>query len=63
MNTDGNTSANAGQTASREAKAAGAASDEDMGLEDHGLDSTFDPNEELKDYNEDDPIPVLSKNK
>ena len=35
------------------------------GLEDHGLGSTFDPNEELKDYNEDDedPVPVLNKNK
>ncbi len=63
MNTEGNTSANAGQIASIEASAAGAAVDINMEVDDHSGGTTFDPNEDLIDYNEEDPIPVLNKNK
>ena len=63
MNTEGNTSANAGQIASIEASAAGAAVDINMEVDDHVGGTSFDPNEELIDYNEEDPIPVLIKNK
>ncbi len=61
MNSNGSTSANAGQTASSEAKAAEAAHSLDMELEDPGVEFKFDPNEDLKDYNEEDPVLVLKE--
>ena len=65
MNAEDHTGANAGQIASIEAGAARAAIDINMEVDDNSDKTTFDPNEELKDYNEDDedPVPVLNKNK
>jgi hypothetical protein len=58
-----NASANAEQTASSEAKAAGAADNFDIEIEDNGHE--YDPNQPLKDFNEtypnEDPIPALKK--
>ncbi len=59
----------AGQTASSEAKAAGAADPIDMEVEDpypEGTGHEYDPDQELFDYNEynpdeEDPIPALKK--
>ena len=63
MNTGNSTGASAGQVASIEASAAEAAVDINMEVDDHVGGTSFDPNEELIDYNEEDPIPVLNKNK
>ena len=63
MNTGNSTGANAGQIASIEASAAEAAVDINMEVDGHVDGTEFDPNEELIDYNDDDPIPVLNKDK
>ena len=63
MNTGNSTGANAGQIASIEASAAGAAIDINMEVDGQSADTAFDPNAELIDYNEEDPFLVLNKNK
>jgi hypothetical protein len=51
----------AGQLASREAQAAGAANNLDMELENVSSNEEYNPESSLADYNEDDPIPALRK--
>ncbi len=54
-------SMDAGQLASTEAQAAGAANNLDMELEKASSNEEYDPESPLTDYNEDDPIPALRK--
>ncbi len=52
-------SMDAGQLASSEAQAAGAANNFDMELENVSSNEEYNPESPLTDYNEDDPIPAL----
>jgi hypothetical protein len=65
MNSTQDAGTNAGQKASSEAEAPGAADYLDMELEDPDYDHEYDPDTPLKDYNEDYPdddlIPALKK--
>jgi hypothetical protein len=61
MNSANDASTNAGQTASVEAKATGAVDALDMEFENDNDSYEYHPNEELVDFNEEDPIPALKK--
>ena len=63
MNVQDNEHESAPNVTSSEANAAGTAVDINMEIDDNSGGTSFDPNEELIDYNEEDPIPVLIKNK
>ena len=61
MNSSQEAGTNAGQMASSEAKAAGAADFVNMEVEDSNDGYEYNSESPLTDYNEDDPIPALKK--
>ncbi len=61
MSSTQDASMDAGQMVSSEAKAAAAADNFDMELEDPYADGEYKPESPLTNYNEDDPVPALKK--